>query len=101
MLLQKERGASRQWHLRSHPHVTQTIVTVTIDTNWKGSVEKEVGEVDSFADHVMAILDHAEERPERERREGEVDKYSRLKDKVSNKANTLAKAILWPPDAKR
>ena len=57
--------------MHSHPHVTQPIVTVTIHTKWKGSVEKEVGEVDSFADHVMAILDHAEERPERERREGE------------------------------
>ena len=87
--------------MHSHPHVTQPIVTVTIHTKWKGSVEKEVGEVDSFTDHVMAILDYAEERPERERREGEVNKCSRLKDKVSNKANTSAKAILWPPDAKR
>ena len=35
---------------------------------WKGSVEKEVGEMDSFADHVMTVLDHAEEGPGRERR---------------------------------
>ena len=67
---------------------------------WKGSVEKEVGEMDSFADHIMTVLDHAEEGPGRERREREVDKYIRLKDKVSNKATNLAKAILWPPDVK-
>lgn len=40
-----------------------------------GHVEKEVGEIDSCADCIMAILDCAEERSERERRkEAEVDK---------------------------